>query len=118
MRSVAFTCSIVGFYDGFFGPGTGSIFIICLYLLNKIPLLNASATAKIFNFSSNVGALIAFAMAGQVAFFIGIPMVIGSLIGNHLGSTHAIKTNGDVIKKVLIITVSLMLITLIMQLVR
>ena len=47
--AVVMTCLLVGFYDGFFGPGSGSIFIICLYVINKMPLLNASATAKIFN---------------------------------------------------------------------
>lgn len=116
MGIMIFTCFIVGFYDGFFGPGTGSIFIICLYLLNKIPLLNASATSKIFNFSSNIGSFVGFAMAGKMAFLVGIPMIAGSLIGNHIGSAHTIKTNGNVIKKVLIITVSLMLISLCIQL--
>lgn len=112
----AFTCFVVGFYDGFFGPGTGSIFIICLYLINKMTLLHSSATSKIFNFSSNIGAFISFAMAGQMTYLVGIPMIVGSLLGNHLGSTHAIKTSGAVIKKALVITVGIMLITLILKL--
>lgn len=66
------TCFIVGFYDGFFGPGTGSLFIIALSLFNGLTLLQASATSKIFNFSSNIGAFIAFLLAGQMAFLIGI----------------------------------------------
>ncbi|QLB20612.1 hypothetical protein A6B43_03235 [Vespertiliibacter pulmonis] len=109
------TCFIVGFYDGFFGPGTGSLFIIALSLFNGLSILQASATSKIFNFSSNIGAFVAFLIAGQMAFLIGIPMIIASLLGNHIGSLHAIKTNGEIVRKVLIITVMLMMITLLFQ---
>lgn len=108
-------CFLVGFYDGFFGPGTGSLFIIALTIINKFGLLQASATSKIFNFSSNIGAFVAFAIAGKIAYIIGIPMVIASLFGNHIGSKHAIKTNGEIIKKVLFISVVAMMITLLIQ---
>ncbi|CBY80921.1 putative uncharacterised protein [Haemophilus influenzae F3031] len=110
--SVFITCLIVGFYDGFFGPGTGSIFIIALFLINKLSLLRASATSKIFNFSSNIGAFVSFAIAGKMAFLIGIPMIIANLAGNHVGSKHAIHSNGEIIKKVLVITVGLLMCTL------
>lgn len=113
--AVFITCLIVGFYDGFFGPGTGSIFIIALFLINKLSLLQASATSKIFNFSSNIGAFISFLIAGKMAFLIGIPMIIANLIGNHLGSLHAIHSNGEIIKKILIITVTLLMCTLAYQ---
>ncbi|OOS06606.1 hypothetical protein SAMN02745664_103130 [Moraxella cuniculi DSM 21768] len=110
--TVFVTCLLVGFYDGFFGPGTGSLFIIALFLINRLSLLQASATSKIFNFSSNIGAFVAFAMAGQMALLIGIPMILANLLGNHLGSMHAIKSDGVIIKKVLMITVGLMMATL------
>ncbi|WP_127960476.1 sulfite exporter TauE/SafE family protein [Serratia microhaemolytica] len=108
-------CFVVGFYDGFFGPGTGSLFIIALAVVNRFCLLEASATSKIFNFSSNIGAFVAFAIAGQMAWIIGIPMIIASLIGNHMGSLHAIKTNGEIIKKVLYISVGAMMVTLLVK---
>lgn len=111
--AVFITCLLVGFYDGFFGPGTGSIFIIALYLINSLSLLQASATSKIFNFSSNIGAFVAFAIAGKMAFVIGIPMIIANLLGNHFGSLHAIKSDGAIIKKVLVVTVGLMMVTLV-----
>lgn len=110
--AVFVTCLIVGFYDGFFGPGTGSIFIIALFLINKLSLLQASATSKTFNFSSNIGAFVSFALAGQMAFLIGVPMIIANLLGNHISSQHAINSNGEIIKKVLIITVVLLMCTL------
>lgn len=113
--AVFITCLIVGFYDGFFGPGTGSIFIIALFFINKLSLLQASATSKIFNFSSNIGAFVSFAIAGKMAFLIGIPMIIANLLGNHIGSKHAIHSNGEIIKKVLVITVFLLMSTLAYQ---
>lgn len=113
--AVFLTCLIVGFYDGFFGPGTGSIFIIALFLINKMSLLHASATSKIFNFASNIGAFVSFLVAGKMAFLIGIPMIAANLLGNHLGSLHAIGSNGEIIKKVLVLTVGLLMISLAYQ---
>lgn len=110
--AVFITCLIVGFYDGFFGPGTGSIFIIALFIINKLSLLQASATSKIFNFASNIGAFVSFLIAGKMAFLIGIPMIIANLLGNHFGSLHAIHSNGEIIKKVLVITVGLLMVSL------
>lgn len=115
MVMVFAVCFAVGFYDGFFGPGTGSLFIVALVLVNHFDFLAASATSKIFNFSSNIGAFIAFALAGKMAWIIGIPMILASLFGNHIGSLHAIKTNGIIIKKVLYFSVSVMMATLIIK---
>lgn len=112
---IAVVSFIVGFYDGFFGPGTGSLFIIALYLFAKIDLVKASATSKIFNFASNIGAFVAFFIAGKMLFVLGIPMVIGSLLGNYVGSKLAIAKGDTVVKSVLIVTVLLMLVTLSIQ---
>lgn len=102
----------VGFYDGFFGPGTGSLFIIALYLFAKIDLVKASATSKIFNFASNIGAFVAFFLAGKMLFKIGIPMIIGSLVGNYIGSKLTISKGDALVKSVLVITVLFMLVSL------
>ncbi|BCX78580.1 TSUP family transporter [Campylobacter sp. 19-13652] len=109
------TCFVVGFYDGFFGPGTGSLFIIALSFLNGLSLLESSGTSKILNLSSNIGAFIAFAMAGEMAFLLGIPMIISSVVANHIASLHAIKTDGALVQKVLYAVVLLMLCTLVYQ---
>lgn len=113
--SIIPTCLIIGFYDGFFGPGAGSLFIIALTFFNKFNMLEASATSKIFNLASNIAAFVVFAIHGNMLFILGIPMVLASLLGNHLGSLQAIKTNGNVIKKVLIFTVSASIINLIIK---
>ncbi|MFT5805871.1 MAG: putative membrane protein YfcA [Moritella dasanensis] len=98
---------IIGFYDGFFGPGTGSFLILVLHYLLKFDLVSASATSKLFNFSSNIGALIAFMLAGKLLYMLALPLVVMNLIGNHLGSASAMKFAPDFVRKTL--SVSLML---------
>jgi len=98
---------VIGFYDGFFGPGTGSFLILVLHYLLKFDLVSASATSKLFNFSSNIGALIAFMLAGKLLYMLALPLVVMNLIGNHLGSASAMKFGPDFVRKTL--SVSLML---------
>lgn len=113
--TIALINVLIGFYDGFLGPGTGSLFIIALYLFIKIDLVRASSTARIFNFSSSVGAFIVFAIAGKILFKLGIPMIASSLAGNFIGSRLAIAKGETTVKIMLLITVSMLLITLTMK---
>ena len=108
-----FVFFIIGFYDGFFGPGTGSLLILALHLIMKMSLLNASATSKIFNFASNIGAFIAFFMAGKMLFLIGIPMAIASMFGNYIGSHLTIKNGDKFIKPILFGMIFLLFLSLI-----
>ncbi|PED07024.1 hypothetical protein COL30_12230 [Bacillus pseudomycoides] len=110
--SVFMVCFFAGFYDGFFGPGTGSLMIILFHYILKFSLVEASATSKIFNFASNVGALIAFIIAGKVLFLKGIPMIIGNILGNYVGSRLAIKQGDKIIRATLIGSLSLLFISL------
>ncbi|XKD91534.1 hypothetical protein ACISK3_09670 [Morganella morganii] len=55
-------------------------------------------------------------MAGHIAFLLSIPMIAASLPGNHLGSQHAIRTNGEIVRKILILTVGIMMVTLLINL--
>lgn len=103
---------IIGFYDGFFGPGTGSFLIIALHYLLKFDLLAASATSKLFNFASNIGALIAFMLAGNVMYLLAIPLVIMNLLGNHLGSSSAMKYGPKLIQRTISLSLSLLMVSL------
>ncbi|MDH2449514.1 sulfite exporter TauE/SafE family protein [Priestia megaterium] len=110
---VLFVCFTAGFYDGFFGPGTGSLMIILFHYVVKFTLLEASATSKIFNFASNIGALIAFIIGGHVLLLKGIPMILGNILGNYIGSNMAIKQGDTFIKKTLVTSLSILFISLI-----
>ena len=107
--AVFLTCLIVGFYDGFFGRARAAFSSsLCLSSTNcrccRLRLL-----PKFFNFASNIGAFVAFLIAGKMAFLIGIPMILANLLGNHFGSLHAINSDGEIIRKVLVVTVLLII---------
>ncbi|CAM3606927.1 hypothetical protein VA7868_03525 [Vibrio aerogenes CECT 7868] len=103
---------VIGFYDGFFGPGTGSFLILALHYLLRFDLVSSSATSKMFNFSSNIGALIAFVLAGHVLYGLAIPLVVMNLLGNHVGSTSAMKYGAKLIQRTISVSLSLLMLSL------
>ncbi len=109
-------CFCLGFYDGFFGPGTGSFFIISFNFFLGMSLLKASATAKIFNLATNVGSLIAFIINGKVLFLLAIPLATCNILGNIIGSKMAIRIGASFVRKVLIVSLTILLSTLIIEL--
>jgi uncharacterized protein len=106
-------CLIVGFYDGFFGPGTGSFLAIAFYAIIGLGLIEATANAKIINFATNLGALISFMIAGKVMYLLGLPLAAANIAGNFIGSRLAIKKGEKIIKPFLIIVLIILLITLV-----
>ena len=105
-------CLIIGFYDGFFGPGTGSFLIFFFYAFLGLHLVNSSAISKVFNLTSNIGAFIAFAIAGKVLYAVGIPIAIANIVGGFLGSHLAIRKGQKLVKIFLIIAFIILFITL------
>ncbi|EMW7170121.1 TSUP family transporter [Vibrio fluvialis] len=103
---------VIGFYDGFFGPGTGSFLILALHYLLKFDLVASSATSKMFNFASNIGALIAFMLAGNVLYMLAIPLVVMNLLGNHVGSASAMKYGAKLIQRTISLSLSLLMLSL------
>jgi len=108
-------CAAVGFYDGFFGPGTGTFLIVGFYMFLGLHLINASAVAKVFNLASNVGAFVTFALAGKVLYGIGIPIAAANLAGGWLGSILAIRKGQTFIKVMLLIVFGILFATLVQR---
>ena len=77
---------LIGFYDGLFGPGTGSFFTLAGRSLRNQNFLQATAIAKTLNFSTNFASLLVFIFAGQVIWLLGLIMMLGQFIGAWLGS--------------------------------
>jgi uncharacterized protein len=96
----------VGFYDGFFGPGTGSFFAAAFVVLLGYNLRRATAATKILNFTSNIASLLFFAMAGQVIWQVGLPMGLAQMAGAWAGS-HLVIRHGTRLIRPLLVTVSL-----------
>jgi uncharacterized protein len=80
----------IGFYDGFFGPGTGSFLIFAFILLFGFDFIVASASAKVVNFATNLAALIFFALNGNILYHIALPMAVFNVLGAIAGTRLAI----------------------------
>ena len=103
---------VLGLYDGFFGPGTGSFMIMAFHWILRIGLVRASATAKVLNLATNVGALAVFLVGGQVLWALALPMAAASITGNALGSRLAIRLGEKAVRRFLVVSLSLLLATL------
>ncbi len=97
--------SVLGFYDGFFGPGAGSFWTISLLSLRGFELTRATAYTKVVNLTSNVASLLVFLIAGSVMFKIALVMIAGQLIGARLGSGLVIKHGAPFVRVVFLVVV-------------
>lgn len=93
----------IGFYDGIFGPGTGSFFMVALVALFGFGLIEATGRTKLLNFTSNIAALLMFIISGKVIWIIGLTMGVTQLIGAQIGARVAIANGATVIRPLLVI---------------
>jgi uncharacterized protein len=94
---------LIGFYDGLFGPGTGSFFMLAFVTLAGHGLLKATAHTKLLNFASNLGGFAAFAFVGAVSWKIGLMMGAAQFVGARIGAGLAMKKGARLIKPLLIV---------------
>lgn len=88
----------IGFYDGFFGPGTGSFWTIAFVTLLGLNLKSATARTKIMNFTSNIVSLGVFILGGKVLWSVGILMGLGQIFGAYIGSSLVVKKDTSFIR--------------------
>ncbi|WP_421589573.1 MULTISPECIES: TSUP family transporter [Rahnella] len=93
----------IGFYDGFFGPGSGTFFCLGFTLLLGYNLIKATAYAKLLNFASNLAALLFFIIKGDILWKVGAAMLIGQFIGGHIGARLVVKSGRRLIKALMVI---------------
>lgn len=94
----------IGFYDGLFGPGTGSFFMLAFVALAGYGVLKATAHTKLLNFASNIGGLLAFAFVGAVYWKVGLVMGAAQFLGARLGAHMAMRSGAKLIKPLLVCT--------------
>ena len=95
---------LIGFYDGVFGPGTGSFFMLAFVSLLGFGMLKATAHTKMLNFASNIGAFSVFAFSGVILWKAGLVMGVGQFLGAQAGSRLAMKNGAKIIRPLLVIT--------------
>lgn len=100
---------VVGFYDGFFGPGTGSFFVLGFVVILGFEFVNASAYSKIINCMTNISALIVFIKNGDYILEIAILMSVFNIVGSIIGSKIALKKGNGFVRIIFLVIVTIMI---------
>jgi uncharacterized membrane protein YfcA len=100
------TAGIIGLYDGFFGPGTGSFLVFLFVRVFGLDFLHASASAKIVNAASNLAAILLFGLTGKILWLLGLAMAVCNVAGAQVGSHLAIRHGSGFVRAVFIAVVS------------
>lgn len=106
----------LGFYDGFFGPGTGTFLIMAFTMLLGVGVLTACGNAKMVNFASNLAAAVTFIINGSVDYKLGIPCALCGMLGNYLGSGLTIKKGAKLVRPMMLAVIGLLLLKVIWDL--
>ncbi|WP_280153375.1 TSUP family transporter [Piscinibacter sp. XHJ-5] len=101
---------VLGFYDGFFGPGTGSFFVFLFVRLLGFDFLHASASAKLLNSATNFASLVLFALKGHVWWHIALVMALANVLGSLLGTRLALKHGAGFVRGVFIVVVGALIV--------
>lgn len=101
---------VIGCYDGFIGPGTGTMLILAFTAIMGMGLLTACGNAKIVNFASNFAAVLTFMHSGDVDYSLGIPCAACAILGNFVGARLAIRNGSKIVRPMMLFVVALLLI--------
>ena len=99
----------IGFYDGFFGPGTGSLLMFVFMRLYGYDFLNAAANARVLNVATNFAALVYFGLNGYVWWSLAIGMAVANIAGSLLGTRLALRGGNVLVRKIFIAVVSVLI---------
>ena len=101
----ALICLVLGFYDGFIGPGAGSLLVLAFISFLGFDFLQANAHAKVVNLATNMGSIVLFALKGAILWHIALPMAICNAMGGIVGSKLAIAKGNGFIRTVFLIVI-------------
>ena len=101
--------AVLGFYDGFFGPGTGSFFVFLFVRVLGYDFLHASASAKLLNTATNSAALVLFAWKGHVWWHLVVVIALANVVGSLAGTRLALKHGAGFVRSVFIAVVGLLI---------
>lgn len=100
----------IGFYDGFFGPGTGSFLLFLFVRFFGFDFLSASAAAKVVNVACNIAGLILFGASGHLIWQLGLTMAVCQIAGSLIGTRLALKHGSGFVRKLFLVVVSLLIV--------
>ena len=99
---------VVGIYDGFYGPGTGTFLIVAFTVCAKMSLRSANAQAKVINLTTNITSLTIFLLNGQVIFLLGIAAALCNMAGNYVGANLALSKGTRITRPVILFVLGLL----------
>lgn len=102
------TALLIGLYDGFYGPGTGTFLIIAFTIFAKLSIKKANAQAKVINLTSNITSLVVFILNGEVLFPLGLAAAACNMLGGYIGAGLVIKNGAKIVKPSIIIVLILL----------
>ncbi|GAB3351947.1 TSUP family transporter [Lysobacter tyrosinilyticus] len=100
--AVAGVIAVIGMYDGFFGPGTGSFMTTALVALGGLGVVRATAQTKYFNLASNLAALAVMISGGHILWTVGLAMAVANILGGQVGAHAAMRFGGRAVRPVLV----------------
>ena len=100
---------VIGFYDGFFGPGTGSFLLMGFIRIFGFDFLHASAASKLVNAATNLAAIILFGAFGHIAVCLGLAMMLANMVGGYAGSHYALRYGNGYIRALFMFVVALLI---------
>lgn len=106
---------LFGFYDGFFGPGTGSLWVFILTFFLGYHLIKATGYTKLFNLTSSLSASLCFAIGGNIDYRIALVMVLGQMLGARLGAGLALKQGAKLIRPLFLGVILLTIVSMIVR---
>lgn len=109
---------VIGCYDGFFGPGTGSLLIVAFVTIHGDSMVRASGNAKIVNLASNIASFVIFAIKGTILWSIAAPMAVCNAAGAAVGARVAMKRGDSFVRVIVLLVVLALVVKLSVDLVR
>ncbi|MBI2729972.1 MAG: sulfite exporter TauE/SafE family protein [Sphingobacteriales bacterium] len=104
--------AVIGFYNGFIGPGTGSLLVFSMVSVAGMSFIHASSSSKIINAIADAASLIGFLLSKSVVFKIAIPMMVCNMLGGYIGSKTAILKGNNFIRYIFLIVIILLILRL------
>lgn len=111
-----FAALVIGCYDGFYGPGTGTFLILVMVGLAKMDMMQAAANTKLINLASNLSALAAFLIGGKVVLTLGLAASVFSIAGHYTGSSMVMKNGTKIVKPIILVVLALLFLKVICDL--
>lgn len=107
---------VIGCYDGFYGPGTGTFLILLLVGCAKMDMMQAAANTKLINLASNISALVTFLISGKVVLALGLTAAVFSIAGHYTGSTLVMKNGTKIVKPIILVVLALLFVKVLTEL--